>query len=142
VFYVLLVSHGEFAPGLHSALRMIAGDRDNVLSTSLRDGMGADEYEGQVEKLLTGINPEDRIVVLADILGGSPLTTAMKVLADHGLISHTRAFGGMSLPMALTLVLTGEALDDAVLADTLIGETCSAVKEFQLDASADADDDI
>ena len=142
VFYVLLVSHGDFAPGLHSALRMIAGDRDNVLSTSLRDVMGADEYAARVESLLGGIRPEDRIVVLADILGGSPLTTAMKVLADHGLLAHTRAFGGMSLPMALTLVLTGENLADTVLADTLITETCGAVKELELDTSAEAEDDI
>ena len=44
--------------------------------------------------------------------------------------------------MALTLVLTGENLADTVLADTLITETCGAVKELELDTSADAEDDI
>ena len=33
--YVVMVSHGEFAPGLHSAVKMMTGDRDDVLSTSL-----------------------------------------------------------------------------------------------------------
>ena len=64
MFYVLMVSHGEFAPGLHTAVKMIAGDRDTVLSTSLKDGMGADEYAANVEKLVANITPEDKLVVL------------------------------------------------------------------------------
>ena len=34
--YVIMVSHGEFAPGLHSAVKMMTGERDDVLSTSLK----------------------------------------------------------------------------------------------------------
>ena len=45
MFYVLLVSHGEFAPGLHTAVKMISGDNSNVMSAGLKDGMGADELE-------------------------------------------------------------------------------------------------
>lgn len=45
MFYVLLVSHGEFAPSLHTAVKMIAGDNPNVMSAGLKDGMGADELE-------------------------------------------------------------------------------------------------
>ena len=47
--YVLLVSHGEFAPGLHKAIEMLAGSsREDVLSTSLKNGMGADEFADNV----------------------------------------------------------------------------------------------
>ena len=45
MFYVLLVSRGEFAPGLHTAVKMISGDNSNVMSAGLKDGMGADELE-------------------------------------------------------------------------------------------------
>ncbi len=38
--YLILVSHGTFAPGLHNALGMMAGsDREDIRSTSLLDGM-------------------------------------------------------------------------------------------------------
>ena len=142
MFYVVLVSHGDFAPGLHTAVRMIAGERANVLSTSLRDGMGADVYAENVAQLVAPIQPEDQIVLLADLLGGSPLTTAMKVLADRGLLAHTHAFTGMNLPMALTAVLTGETLGEEALADTLLSETRNAVQEFRLDDSTEDEDDI
>ena len=42
--YVIMVSHGEFAPGLHSAVKMMTGDRDDVLSTSLKADMSADQF--------------------------------------------------------------------------------------------------
>ena len=38
--YVVLVSHGTFAPGLHSVLKMLAGgEREDVISVGLEDGM-------------------------------------------------------------------------------------------------------
>ena len=52
--YVVLVSHGEFAPGLHKAVNMLAGEeREDVLSTSLVNGMGADEFAENVKKVLS-----------------------------------------------------------------------------------------
>ena len=41
--YVVIVSHGMLAPGLHDAVKMLAGeDSPEVLSTSLLNGMSAD----------------------------------------------------------------------------------------------------
>lgn len=142
MFYVLMVSHGEFAPGLHTAVKMIAGDRDTVLSTSLKDGMGADEYAANVEKLVANITPEDKLVVLADIMGGSPLTTAMNVLAEKGLLANTKAFAGMNLPMALTVILAGEGLEGSDLSDAVLNETKGAVQEFVIPSDEDDEEDL
>ena len=96
MFYTLLVSHGEFAPGLHTAVKMIAGDNPNVMSTGLKDGMGADELAVNVAKLVEKITPEDKLVVLADLMGGSPLTTTMNVIAEKeytGICRYESAYG-------------------------------------------------
>lgn len=142
MFYVLMVSHGECAPGLHTAVKMIAGDRDTVLSTSLKDGMGADEYAANVEKLVANITPEDKLVVLADIMGGSPLTTAMNVLAEKGLLANTKAFTGMNLPMALTVILAGEGLEGSDLSEAVLGETRTAVQEFVIPTDDEDEEDL
>ena len=61
--YVVLVSHGEFAPGLHKAVNMLAGEeREDVLSTSLKNGMGADEFAEKVKSVLSVVGPEDEII--------------------------------------------------------------------------------
>lgn len=140
MLYTLLVSHGEFAPGLHTAVKMIAGDNPHVMSTSLKDGMGADELAANVAKLLEIITPEDKLVVLADLMGGSPLTTTMNVVAEKGLLANTRAFAGMSLPMALTVVLSGDGLDMDTLGDTLMAEAKAGVQEFVISAEDDEED--
>lgn len=140
MLYTLLVSHGEFAPGLHTAVKMIAGDNPHVMSTSLKNGMGADELAVNVAKLLEIITPEDKLVVLADLMGGSPLTTTMNVVAEKGLLANTRAFAGMSLPMALTVVLSGDGLDMDTLGDTLMAEAKAGVQEFVISADDDDED--
>ena len=71
--YVVMVSHGEFAPGLHSAVKMMTGDREDVLSTSLKDGMSADEFAENFRELVSGFQSDDEVILLADILSGSPL---------------------------------------------------------------------
>ena len=44
--YVVLVSHGTFAPGLHNTLGMLAGsERKDILDTSLLDGMSINTFE-------------------------------------------------------------------------------------------------
>ena len=97
--YCILVSHGTFAPGLHNALGMMAGaGREDILSTSLLDGMDVDTFRENFTELVKGIAAEDEILLFADIIGGSPLTNAVSVLEEKGLLPHTVAMGGMSLP--------------------------------------------
>lgn len=141
--YVVLVSHGTFAPGLHSVLSMLAGGgREDILSTSLQDGMGADEFAENFGKLVEPIKEEDEIILLADIIGGSPLTTALDVLTKKGLLAKTTAFGGMNLPMALTATLMKDALDTESLKASLVSESRDAIKEMELKLDDDEEDDI
>lgn len=141
--YVVLVSHGTFAPGLHSVLNMLAGGgREDILSTSLQDGMGADEFAENFGKLIEPVKEDDEIILLADIIGGSPLTTALDVLTKKGLLAKTTAFGGMNLPMALTAALMKDALDTESLKASLISESRDAIKEMELKLDDDEEDDI
>lgn len=141
--YVVLVSHGTFAPGLHSVLNMLAGGgREDILSTSLEDGMGADEFAVNFGKLIEPVKEDDEIILLADIIGGSPLTTALDVLTKKGLLAKTTAFGGMNLPMALTAALMKDALDTESLKASLISESRDAIKEMELKLDDDEEDDI
>lgn len=134
--YVVLVSHGRFAPGLHSVLKMLGGgDREDVLSASMEDGMGADAFVERFERTISPIKKEDEIILLADIIGGSPLTNALDVLSQKGLLAKTIAFGGMNLPMALTASMMKDALDKEALTETLLTESCNAVQKMVLDVT-------
>ena len=50
--YVLIVSHGILAKGIHSVLDMMAGkNRNDILSTSLIDGMSVSTFSEKLEEL-------------------------------------------------------------------------------------------
>ena len=71
--YYLLVSHGVFAPGLHSAVSMMAGSgRTDIRSTSLEDGMDVPTYRAAFEKLVADITADDEILLFGDIIGRKP----------------------------------------------------------------------
>ena len=138
--YLILVSHGTFAPGLHNALGMMAGsDREDIRSTSLLDGMDVDTFRANFTELVGDITAEDEIILTADIIGGSPLTTALDVLTEKGLLGKTLAIGGMNLPLVLTAAVEVEKpLDE--LEQELTGEAKDQIKRFDL--GGDEDDDI
>lgn len=139
--YLILVSHGTFAPGLHNALGMMAGsDREDIRSTSLLDGMDVDTFRANFTVLVGDITAEDEIILTADIIGGSPLTTALDVLTEKGLLAHTLAIGGMNLPLVLTAAFADADTPLEELEQELTGEAKDQIKRFDL--GGDEDDDI
>lgn len=141
--YIVLVSHGMFAPGLHNALSMLAGeDRGDILSTSLENGMGSDTYAGNFRKLISVVTPEDEILLFGDLVGGSPLTTAANVIAEEGLLSQTIMVGGMNLPLVLSAALMKDDMDKEALMDELIPESRDQIKIFTVTADEDSESEI
>lgn len=139
--YMILVSHGTFAPGLHSVLKMLAGgDRSDIISASMEDGMGADDFVSRFEEAIKSITENDEIILLADIIGGSPLTNALDFLSQRGFLSNTIAFGGMNLPMALTAAMMKDSTDQETLRSSLLIEAKNAIMEMELRIKEDEDE--
>ena len=133
--YLVLVSHGEFAAGLKTSLMMLAGQRDDVIASGLPDGKTADEFAEIFKESVKDIH-----VLLADIVGGSPLTTALNVLAEKGLMEKTTTIGGMNLPLALTSVLMKDTLQGDSFVQAVLSEATTALQEFKV--VEDDEDDI
>ena len=139
--YLLIESHGTMAPGVKSVLEMLLGKRDNVLAYSMEDGVSADDFVANLKKVIEPVTPDDEVVVLGDIIGGSPLTNTLNTLTEKGLLPHTIAFGGVNLPMAISALMAIEdGLDDDALRAQVLGESAAAIKEVEL-AIADEDEE-
>ena len=140
--YLLLVSHGTMAPGVHSVLRMLLGERDNVLSYSMEDGVSADDFVAKLREVIAPITADDSVVVLGDIVGGSPLTNTLNTLTERGLLPKTIAFGGLSLPMAISALMAIEDdLDDAALISGVISEAREGARQVELALDDDEDEE-
>lgn len=139
--YLVLVSHGTLAQGVHSVLKMLAGENPQILSASLEDGMSADQFADRFRAAIEPIADADDVLLLGDIVGGSPLTNAMNVLQERGLLAHAAVFGGMSLPMAMTaaMQLQNDNLDS--LKQMMLQEARDGAREIVVAADDDEDEE-
>ena len=120
---------------------MLAGEnREDILSTSLKNGMGADEFAENVRKLISVVKEDDEILLFADLLGGSPLTVSANVIAEEGLLDRTTMISGMNLPLVLSAAVMKDDMDIDELKAELIPEGQDAITEFTIQATEDEDD--
>lgn len=137
--YVVLVSHGQFAKGLANALSMLAGVREEVIAVGLEDGQSADEFACLFQQSISPITKEDEIILLGDLIGGSPLTTALNVITELKTNDHCVVIGGMNLPLALTTVLMKDAFDKEQLVEQVLLEAQGALKELKVEVTEEED---
>ena len=139
--YVVLVSHGRLAPGLHNALAMLVVEgREDIRSTSLENGMSSTVYAENVRKCISGITSEDEILLFGDLVGGSPLTTAANVIAEAGLMDKTAMAGGMNLPLVLSAAISKDDMDTEELMEMLITESREELKRFRIEPTESEDE--
>ena len=136
--YVILVSHGKFANGLNDALSMLAGNREDILSVGLENGKSVDEFVALFTEKVKDISTDDEVILLGDIIGGSPLTNATNVLVNKGI--KTVILGGMNLPLALTTVLMKDTVSLDEIADQVLEQARMAMQEFKI--VEESEDDI
>lgn len=138
--YLVLVSHGKFAAGLKDSLEMLAGKRDDLQAFGLLDGVGADEYGLMLKEALKDVGTDDEFIVLGDLIGGSPLSTFLKVAGELDILSRCVIIGGMNLPVALTCVLMKDSMPLEMIPAAVVQEGKDALKEFQISIANEEED--
>ena len=98
-------------------------------------------FSDDVREALKFLKPEDSVVVLADIVGGSPLTTLCSVLDEMGKLDDAIILGGMNLPMAITTAVMKDSLEKDALVQAVLPEAKAAVQQFSAAETEDEDDD-
>ena len=132
--YVLLVSHGTVAAAMHETLNVFfLGSRKDLLHVCIEEGMSPDEYVSEVRRVLSVIGEEDTLTVLADLMGGSPLTYASYVISTMGLSDRTEYLCGMNLPMIME-VLDRKNTKPAFGNNAFLQEIRNTIRPFVLPA--------
>ena len=135
--YVILVSHGKFANGLNDAISMLAGNIEDILSVGLENGKSVDEFTALFTEKVKDISNDDDVILLGDIIGGSPLTNATNVLVNKGI--KTVILGGMNLPVALTTVLMKDTVSLDEIANQVLEQARMAMQEFKIVEESEED---
>lgn len=105
---VILLGHGHCASGYLSSLELIAGPQENVEAVDFTASMTNHELEEKLEK---AIQDETDILILCDLLGGTPFKIAATRAMQDGK-QKIEVISGLNLSMILETVLGGLELTD------------------------------
>ena len=130
---VILASHGEFAQAALGAVEMIAGKQPDVIALGLTAEKSLETFEAEMREAYEALNAECDLVV-------TPFNVTTRCLLNG---MNMVAYTGLSMPVAVELLLTRDGLDsaDAVRAQ-LTAAHAGAQQEIKAPAPAvEADED-
>lgn len=108
---IILASHGGMSAGLKDTLELILGELPNVHAVATT----RDETEpitAATRRLLDGFDPEDKVYILTDVIGGSVNNDMMTLLAEYPDLT---VICGTNVCLALTLA----SCDDPISSEEL-----------------------
>lgn len=129
----IIATHSTLAEGFWNALKFFNQDIDNV--EFLNCYVETNEVEKELRERLEQC-PDDNLIVLTDIAGGSVNQTASKLMKEYSFHLIT----GINLGLLLELVFTGDELNDEMIAAS-VSQAQSQMIYMNRAAASEADDD-
>ncbi|OFK23456.1 MULTISPECIES: PTS sugar transporter subunit IIA [Olsenella] len=134
---ILLVTHGEFAQGITSALTLIMGEASGYATVSLNPGESPDAFMEKLSEQVKSLYDDsqgDGVLVLVDLLGGTPCNCIARIMNELGT-DKIRCVTGFSLPMLIESVSSRDTqnlmeLEEAALSSGVQGMVSLMEKVF------------
>jgi mannose PTS system EIIA component len=96
---ILVVSHGRLAEALISAAQSLVGSFQKARGISIWPRDREKEVRDRIQKAIAEVNEGDGVVILTDLLGGTPTNLSLSLSEDK----RVEVVTGVNLPMLLTL---------------------------------------
>ena len=107
---LIISGHGNFASGLRTSLKLIAGEPCNIEYVDFEEKDSIDDLRKIYYASLENLNNCDSILALSDLAGGSPFKTLVEVKTQ--IEKPLEVIGGTNLPMLLEISMTKDIIDD------------------------------
>lgn len=128
---ILVVGHGAFATTLLETATMLTGSTGRARAVQFPVGTGVPELTATVSAALDELIDErdgqaERVLVLADIAGGSPARVAL----GEALAGRAEVVTGANLPMLIDALFAPETLTSAELAEQVVGSAQAGIRNM------------
>ncbi|WP_288480245.1 PTS galactosamine/N-acetylgalactosamine transporter subunit IIA [uncultured Clostridium sp.] len=134
---IIVTGHGNFATGVLSAAKLIAGTPEKLIGIDFTENDTVETLEEKIKKGIEELDTEE-ILVLADLAGGSPF----KVSATIGVSSdkNIKVLSGTNLGMIIetALLRDGKNLEEVLAFAKESGIT--SIQEFEMKVKKEIED--
>lgn len=125
---IILASHGPFAQGALECTEMLMGEQSKVQVISVLIDSNIDNLRQQMQESYQKLNNGKGVIILVDILGGTPCNLASELLLNH---DDVLLFCGFNIPVLLEVFNNREGtLNDVKSAiEEVFPQSCIDVRQ-------------
>ncbi len=137
---IVVSGHINFASGMASAVKAIAGQQENMVFIDFVESMSTDELEIALRQAAIDVNTGNGVLFLTDIPGGSPANRAMSIMMEN---NNVELIAGANLPMIANAAFERDGVTVEELVSTLLVIGQSTMQNLRQEfAKAMAQDDV
>ena len=96
---LMIITHGNLALELRSAMEHMIGDQNDIEIFSITPEDDIDVQKNNIEKKLKELNQGKGVIILTDVFGGTPSNLALNFL-EPGVVE---IMSGVNLPMLIKI---------------------------------------
>lgn len=98
---ILISSHGKMAEGMLDTLNMFySSELENVAALCYQESITLDDFNEKMNVTIQKINDGSGVIILTDIMGGTPMKEGIKHISDDIIM-----ISGMNFSLLLDLVI-------------------------------------
>lgn len=127
---LIISGHGNFASGLHTSLKLIAGEPSNIEYVDFEETDSIENLREKYYASLENLRNCESILALTDLAGGSPFKTLVELKTE--IEKPMEVIGGANLPMILETSVTKDIIGDlSPLSEEAIETGKSSIVKFE-----------
>ncbi|MDR1523515.1 MAG: PTS sugar transporter subunit IIA [Endomicrobium sp.] len=101
---IAVVAHGNLAKSLVDAAELIVGSQENLYAISNGKNGSLEYLQDKIKNFLSDVIDKDGILILTDMMGGSPNNASCKMLDTF----NVEIISGVNLPMLLSAIFASK----------------------------------
>lgn len=142
---IIISGHGTFATGISSAVELLTGHQDFIVPVDFREEHSEEQLRENLKAAFDCLQDCEQVLVLCDILGGSPFKNAVMLsIGDERIKVLYGTNLGMTVELAMRCMM-GQIPEADTLADEIIeiGKTQIGKYKYEpVEASEDFEEGI
>ena len=137
---IIVTGHGEFATGMLSSLKLIAGEQENLIGVDFTANDNTETLEMKFKEAINELNCNE-IIVLSDLAGGSPFKVSV-VLSQTIKDKKIRVISGTNLGMILEVSLCRDGMEVDELIEFAKNSGVNSIKPFDVIKKDEEEEDL
>ncbi len=138
MYGVIVATHGNYASGLKSTIKLVCGEMENLRTVDYVAEMSVTDLETKYEEAMEELKTYDKIIFLTDIFGGTPFNRAAMKYAGN---DNVKILAGVNFTLVYS-ALTADSDDINEDIAEMIEAAKDEIAEFKPEKPNNDDDNF